>query len=203
MSLLNTFRSLPIMPLRRDMWDRWLSELRSLRPSDFLNRRNPELIPAMGTVLLLVAVGLQLTLPSISPLPEQTELAPRRAREPLPPAVPNYPAVLNDPIFAPDRKADASIEPPAGGMNDYSVLGIATAGAGIATAVVKSPDGTITRIQPGADLDGWKLIQVDLDALTFEKNGERHILAIEKKPALPTLTAPGNGAAAPAGGNGQ
>jgi hypothetical protein len=152
----------------------------------------------MATVLLLIAAGLQLVLPAVSPLPAQSELAPRRAREPLRPSVPNYPEVLRNPIFAPDRKADASIEPPAGGMGDYSVLGIATAGAGIATALIRSPDGTITRIQPGSDLGGWKLIQADPDALTFEKNGERHILSVEKRPAPPV---PNNGAAAPQGGN--
>lgn len=204
MSLLNTFRSLPSMPLRRDILGRWLSDLRSLRPSDFLNRRNPELIPVMATVLLLVAAGLQLALPSVAPLPEQSELAPRRAREPSPPAVPVYPEVLKDPIFAPDRKADASIEPPAGGMGDYSVLGIATAGNGLATALVRSPDGAITRMRPGDDMNGWKLIAVELNALTFEKNGERHILAIEKKPVpAPGPHAPPDASTTPDSGNSQ
>ena len=153
----------------------------------------------MATVLLLVAAGLQLVLPPVSSLPEQPDRVPRRMREPLPPAVPDYPEVLRNPIFAPDRKADASIEPAAGGMGDYAVLGIATAGAGNATALVRLPDGTIARIQPGADLGGWKLIQVDLNALTFQKNGERHILSIEKKPPSAAPAAPDNGAPAPGG----
>jgi hypothetical protein len=157
----------------------------------------------MATVLLLVAAGLQLVLPSVSPLPVQSERVPRRLREPLPPAVPDYPEVLKNPIFAPDRKADASIEPPAGGMGDYSVLGVATAGAGVATALIRLPDGTIARIQPGADLGGWKLIQVDLNALTFEKNGERHILSIEKKPPPAAPAAPDNGTPAPGGSGTQ
>src|ERR1700733_4183777 len=204
MSLLNTFRSLLIAPLRRDTLDRWVSELKSLRPSDFLNRRNPELIPAMAATMLLLAAGFQLVVPSLSSLPEQSDLAPRRAREPLAPTVPNYPDVLKGAIFAPDRKPDATIEPSAGGMGDYFVLGIATVGAGVATALIRSPDGSITRIQPGASLGEWKLVQVDLNALTFEKNGERHILAVEKKPAPPPapITA-NNGSAAQDNGNDQ
>ncbi|MGD0141570.1 MAG: hypothetical protein ABSC92_00265 [Rhizomicrobium sp.] len=146
----------------------------------------------MATALLLVAVGLQLTLPSVTALPKQSDLAPRRAREPAFPAVPNYPDVLRNPIFAPDRKADASVDPPAGGMGDYTVLGIATAGGGIATALVKTPDGTIARVHPGDDMAGWRLVAVDLNALTFEHNGERHILPLEKKPlpAAPLLPSP-------------
>jgi hypothetical protein len=159
----------------------------------------------MATLLLLVAAGLQVALPSVSSLPEQTELAPRRAREPLRPAVPLYPEVLSNPMFAPDRKADASIEPPAGGMGDYAVLGIATAGTGMATALVRSPDGSILRLQPGGDLDGWTLIQVQLSSLTFQKNGERHTLTIEKKPPPPPASPlPSNNSASNSDdGNGQ
>ena len=159
----------------------------------------------MATLLLLVAAGLQVVLPSVSSLPEQSELAPRRAPEPLPPAAPLYPEVLSNPMFAPDRKADASIEPPAGGMGDYAVLGIATAGTGMATALVRSPDGSVLRLQPGGELDGWKLVQVQLNSLTFEKNGERHTLTIEKKPpAAPTSPPPNNNSASNSDdGNGQ
>jgi hypothetical protein len=145
----------------------------------------------IATALLLVAAGLQLALPSATTLPEPSDLAPRRAREPVPPAVPNYPEILRNPIFAPDRKPDASVEPPAGGMGDFTVLGIATATDGVATALVKSPDGTIVRVRPGEDMGGWKLVAVELNALTFEHNGERHILPLEKKPlpAPPPLPA--------------
>jgi hypothetical protein len=166
--------------------------LKSLRPSSFLSRRNPELIPVLATALLLAAAGLQLALPSETALPVASDLAPRRAREPALPIVPNYPEILRNPIFAPDHKPDASVEPPAGGMGDFTVLGIATATDGTATALVKGPDGTIVRVRPGEDMGGWKLVAVELSSLTFEHNGERHILPLEKKPLPPALplTAP-------------
>jgi hypothetical protein len=171
--------------------------LKSLRPSNFLNRRNPELIPVLATALLLVAAGLQLALPSATALPEPSDLAPRRAREPAEPAVPNYPEILRNPIFAPDHKPDASVEPPAGGMGDFTVLGIATASDGTATALVKSPDGTIARVRPGEDMGGWKLVAVELNALTFEHNGERHILPLEKKPVAAPPPLPASNTATP------
>ncbi len=139
----------------------------------------------MATALLLVAAGLQVTLPSATALPEPSDLAPRRAREPASPAVPSYPEILRSPIFTPDHKPDASVEPPAGGMGDFTVLGIATASDGVATALVKTPGGTITRVRPGEDMGGWKLVAVELNSLTFEHNGERHILPLEKKPLPP------------------
>lgn len=147
----------------------------------------------IATALLLVGAGLQLALPSATTLPEPSDLAPRRAREPALPTVPNYPDILRNPIFAPDHKPDASVEPPAGGMGNFVVLGIATASDGAATALVKTPDGMITRVRPGEDIAGWKLVAVELNALTFERNGERHILPLEKKPlpvqpAVPTPT---------------
>ena len=143
----------------------------------------------MATALLLVAAGLQLALPSSTALPEPSDLAPRRARDPAPPSTPNYPEILRNPIFAPDHKPDASVEPPAGGMGNFTVLGIATATDGTATALVGMPDGTIARVRPGEDVSGWKLVTVELSALTFEHNGERHILPLEKKP-LPVTPPP-------------
>jgi hypothetical protein len=138
MSLLNSFRSLPIAPLRRDIWGRWLSELKSLRPSNFLNRRNPELIPVLATALLLVAAGLQLTLPSVSTLAGTVRSsAAARPRTCLACSPELSRDSCSNPIFAPDHKADASVEPPAGGMGDFTVLGIATASDGVATAFVK------------------------------------------------------------------
>ena len=136
----------------------------------------------IATALLLVAAGLQVALPSSTALPEPSDLAPRRAREPATPSIPNYPEILRNPIFAPDHKPDASVEPPAGGMGAFTILGIATASDGAATALVKSPDGTIVRVRPGENMNGWKLVAVELNSLTFEHNGERHILPFDKKP---------------------
>ena len=51
MSSLNPFRSLPIVLLKPDIWGRWLSALKSRRPSELLNPRSPEFLPAMATLV--------------------------------------------------------------------------------------------------------------------------------------------------------
>jgi hypothetical protein len=134
--------------------------------------------------MLLAAGGLQLVLPSATHLPEENELAPRRVHEPAELTAQDYPATLANPIFAPDRKADATAVPVGGGMNGFSVLGIAVAGD-TAAALVRGPGGMIQRLKPGDLIAGWKLVAVALDQLTFERNKERRVLAISKAPAAP------------------
>ncbi|HEY5047933.1 MAG TPA: hypothetical protein VII49_07950 [Rhizomicrobium sp.] len=129
-------------------------------------------------MMLVVGAGMQLVLPSTTKLPQQSELAPRRVHEPAQMAPQEYPAVLANPIFVPDRKPDASAVPVSGGMNGFSVLGIAVAG-NKATAVVRGPGG-IQRLKTGDAMNGWKLVTVELDQLTFERNKERRVLMIAK-----------------------
>lgn len=133
----------------------------------------------MATAVLLATAGLQLALPLPNDLPPDTELAARRAREPSPPVVPEYPAVLSTPIFAPDRKPDASAVPVAGGMNGFMALGTAVAGDR-AAALVRGPGGLIQRLKPGDEVQGWKLVAIETDRLTFERNNEHRVLIVPK-----------------------
>ena len=189
MSSLNPFRSLPITPLKPDIWAQWLSAWKSRLPSEFLNPRSPEFIPAMATAVLIAAAGAQLVLPLPTNLPQETELAPRRVHEATAPPAPDYPGVLQNPIFAPDRKPDASAVPVAGGMNGFIALGIAVAGEN-AAALVRGPGGTIQRLKPGDDImGGWKLVAVETDRLTFQRNNERRVLMIQKASA-PVILSP-------------
>ncbi len=136
----------------------------------------------MATAVLMAAAGLQLVLPSATVLPQTSELAPRHPREPQVPPVPDYPAILATPIFAPDRKPDEFAVPVAGGMAGFEVLGIATAGD-TATAVVRGPGGLIRRLKPGEQVQGWKLVAIELHQLTFERDKERRVLMLTKAPA--------------------
>lgn len=146
----------------------------------------------MATAVLLGLAVLQVVLPNSTELPRETELAPRRVHQAAMPSEVDYPAVLANPIFAPDRKPDATAVPVAGGMMGFTVLGIAIAGD-TATAVVKGPGGMVQRIKPGEVMNGWKLVTVELSRLTFERSGERRILAITKTPAPAPISANGFG----------
>jgi hypothetical protein len=151
--------------------------------------------------MLLVGGGLQLVLPSSTRLPDETELAPRRVHEAAELTVRDYPAMLANPIFAPDRKADATAVPVGGGMNGFAVLGIALAGD-TATALVRGPGGMIQRLKPGDAMGGWTLVAAALDQLTFERNKERRVLTISKAPvgaAIGPAGAAGHGLPHPVG----
>lgn len=133
----------------------------------------------MAAAALITTAGLQLVLPLPTNLPSESALVPRRAREAAPPVSPDFPAVLANPIFAPDRKPDASAIPVAGGMNGFVALGVGVAGDK-ATAVVRGPGAAIQRLKPGDEIQGWKLVVVETDRLTFERNQERRVLMIQK-----------------------
>jgi hypothetical protein len=174
MSLLNTFRSLPIAPFRPGIWNRWRSALKSQPP--LLNLRSGALVPAVAAVALFAGVGFQLMFPGQSSLPATSDLAPRRVREPAAPQAGHYPFILQQPIFAPDRAPDKELAAE-GAMSGYTVLGIAVAGNN-ATALVRTPGGVIERVGPGQDVDGWKFIAADPHQLTLGRGNERRILTV-------------------------
>lgn len=146
-------------------------------------------LPVLAALALFAAAGYQLTFPVISILPAKSDLAPRRVRDPAPPRVAEYPAILEKPIFAPDRKPDPREMAIAGGMAGYEVLGTAIAGD-TSTAVIRTPAGSIERVRPGEDLDGWKLVSVGPRELTLERNNEHRILTVTQQPPVVAAAPP-------------
>jgi hypothetical protein len=139
--------------------------------------------------MLLAGAALQIALPSSTKLPDDTDLAPRRVHQSPEPLVEDYPAVLGSPIFAPDRKADATAVPVSGGMTGFMALGVAIAGD-TSTALVRGPGGMVQRLKPGDFINGYKLIDVQLNQLTFERSHERHMLTISKAPSAGLTVGP-------------
>ena len=146
-------------------------------PSGLASRRSPELLPALATVLLLIAAGLQIAMPSQVELPEDSPLAARRAAEPAAPGVRNYPAVLARPIFAPDRAPVLLQAQTAGTLNGYEVLGTAVAG-NVSAALVRDATGRVFRVKPDAILQGWRVVSIDRVQLVFDRDGERRSLPV-------------------------
>jgi hypothetical protein len=185
MSLLKPFKLRPIATFRPGILNRWRGPLNYLRP--FLDLRSRAFVPGMAAFALLGAMGFQLACPEVSTLPLKTDLAPRRVRIPAAASAADYPAILNIPIFAPDRAPDLHEMAIAGGMAGYALLGTAVA-EDIATAIVRTPSGTIERVRPGEYLDGWKLVSVTQRDLMLENNHEHRILTVI--PSTPVLVAP-------------
>jgi hypothetical protein len=137
----------------------------------------------MATLLLIAGAAVQFAVPTSTKLPDDSILAPRRVRESPQIVEQDYPTVLANPIFAPDRKPDATAVPVSGGMNGFAVLGVGVVGD-TATALVRGPGGMVQRLKPGDMINGYRLIAVQLDQLTFERNNERHMLSLSKSPGL-------------------
>jgi hypothetical protein len=138
----------------------------------------------MAAILLLLAAGLQLTLPSSADLPQDTVRPPPHPAELVVPDRPDLPAILAKPIFAPDRAPVREEVASSGNLTGFEVLGVAIAGS-ISDALVRDPMGKIARVKPGAILEGWKLVSIEPRQLTFDRNGERRSLAIDmtRRPA--------------------
>jgi hypothetical protein len=182
MSLLDTFRSLPIAHRKLGMPPRWMSGLKSRLPSGLVSKRSPEVFPALAAVILLAAAGLQVTIPSSAELPQNTAPAPRPALEPVGPAEREYPAILQRPIFAPDRAPVLLQAQASGNLSGYEVVGTAIAGP-VSAALIRDTTGRIIRVKPDAILQGWRLVSIDRAQLLFDRDGERRALAV-------TATAP-------------
>ncbi len=130
--------------------------------------------------VLVVIAGLQLLLPADGPPREALGLAARRTKPVTVPPVPEYPAILASPLFAPDRRPGdpgGSSAPGSEPLAGYAALGVAT-GRAVATAVVSVPGGKVETLHRGDDMDGWRLIGLDRARLTFERNGARRDLVI-------------------------
>lgn len=154
-----------------------MSGLKSRLPSGLVSKRNPEVFPALAVVILLMAAGLQIAIPSSADLPQSTAPAARPAPEPVDPGVREYPAILQRPIFAPDRAPVLLQAQASGNLSGYEVLGTAIAGP-VSAALIRDTTGRIIRVKPDAILQGWRLVSIDRTQLLFDRDGERRALTV-------------------------
>jgi hypothetical protein len=121
-------------------------------------------------------------MPSSTSLPETTRSAPKPAAEPPEPVSQNYAAVLQRPIFAPDRAPVLLQAAATGNLSGFEVLGTAIAGT-VSAALVRDNTGRIMRVKPDAVLQGWRLVSIDRTQLLFDRDGERRTIAVTAAPA--------------------
>ncbi|HEY2178328.1 MAG TPA: hypothetical protein VGH15_07075 [Caulobacteraceae bacterium] len=136
-------------------------------------------MPVLAVGGLILALVLQLFLPSGAAAPEASSVAARRPRPLVVPPLPEYAAILAKPIFAPDRKPGAGdLSATSGGeLAGYAALGAAV-GHGVAAAVVSGPSGSIRTVHAGDVVEGWRVVAVESGKLTFDRNGVRHTLVV-------------------------
>jgi hypothetical protein len=133
----------------------------------------------MASIVLLLAAGLQLALPSSATLPAVARqvLPATPSVEPVRAALNAYGAIMAHPIFAPDRAPPPAEADESGNLSGIEVLGTAIAGK-TAAALVRDSDGEFSRLKVGDELDGWKLASIEAKELVFDRNGERRSVAI-------------------------
>lgn len=133
----------------------------------------------MASIVLLLAAGLQLALPSSASLPVVARHATAAAPsvEPVRIAANAYNAIMAHPIFAPDRAPPPAEADDSGNLSGVEVLGTAIAGK-VSAALVRDSDGEFSRLKVGEEFDGWKLMSIEAKQLVFDRNGERRSVAI-------------------------
>ena len=161
----------------------WPFASKSPPPIDPSGRERPEWPAVVACGVLVLALALQVVLPYGQRLPAASAQAPRRPRPVLVPPVAEYPVILQSPIFSPDRKPgeDLGAAPGASVLDSYAALGVATA-RNFASALVKGPGEAAKTLRRGDSLEGWRLVALDKDKLTFERGGARHVLTVGAPP---------------------
>ena len=138
---------------------------------------HPELGPIVCAGLLVVLLGVQLILPNGQPAAEVSILAPRRPHLIGIPPLPEYAAISQAPLFAPDRRPGEAPGPGAGPLSAWSALGTATGGR-VASAVMSGPGAVVKTVQRGEDVEGWRLVAVEKTRVVFERAGQKRELTV-------------------------
>lgn len=148
---------------------------------------------------LLVALLVQFTLPFGQALTEASPVSPRRPRPVSAPVIPDYPAILQAPVFAPDRQpgSDQDAASAGGPLGGFVAIGVAI-GPKFAAALLKGPDGFIRTLHRGDRVQDWRLVAIESSQITFARDTARHVIAVgapaaSAAPTTATATANDNG----------
>jgi len=136
-------------------------------------------MPVFACGVLALALVAQVVLPHGQPLTDASPVLARRPRPVVAPVLPDYGAILQAPIFSPDRKPgeDEGAFAGAGPLNGFVAVGVAT-GRNFATALVKGPDGSVRTLHRGDTIQDWRLVGIESSQLTFTRGAARHVIPV-------------------------
>lgn len=139
-------------------------------------------LPAALSVLLGLGLILAIALPAVTELPPiATTAPPRLPASPTVEPLSMGAAMLAAPIFAPDRQpakagSGSAASAADSGLPGVTVVGVVRVGRSVR---VLMRDGTaILSLAPGASVRDWRIVGVDADAITLDRDGDRRRLAI-------------------------
>jgi hypothetical protein len=107
----------------------------------------------------------------------------------------DYPAITEQPIFAPDRAPDKTETTGTAGSGDLTFIAVATAGSHT-VALFKDEDGEIQRVLQGGEIGGWHLVSATSEAATIERDGMTRTLPLTEGEATPITIKGGEDATA-------
>lgn len=163
------------------------------RPS----RADRSRLPAALTALLAGLLALQFALSPPIELPEGGGGRPFRLPAVSLPPVFADPAIIQRPLFAPNRRASAADGPAA---SDALSGALAVGSASVRGAVrlfLRTAEGPIVVLAPGSRIDGWRLDAVTPAGAQFSRGVERRTIPISSTPQ-PRQAPPGEGDEPPA-----
>ncbi|MSP42070.1 MAG: hypothetical protein EXR08_01670 [Alphaproteobacteria bacterium] len=105
----------------------------------------------------------------------------------FPGPIETYRDILDRPVFVAARRmpADAASFPHQPNevvlLDRYPVVGVVVAGDQRLVLIRKSAGDTVSRIEQGAELDGWTLTEVSRARLVLEKAGQRKEISLHNK----------------------
>jgi hypothetical protein len=147
----------------------------------------------LACAALAALLALQVMLPAAGPPPQIAFLAARRPRPVLIPPLPEYPAILRAPLFAPDRRPGEPVAAAGtaggGALEGYAALGVVV-GRGLAAAMISGPNVAARAVRRGEIVDGWRLTAISTEAVTFEHAGARRTLIVGAPALAPAAGAP-------------
>lgn len=175
-------------------------------------QRNP-LVALLGVVatLLVLAIALELGIgrrPPPATAPRKVALAEPRLFPPLAPAAPEqaYPETANRPLFTPTRRpAPVATASPVATMQrgQFALLGVTIAGNTRIALLREKSTGRIHRAEPGREINGLRIAQIDRESVTLAQGGEQEVLPLVVQRAAAVAGVPGATPVAATGAVGQ
>lgn len=98
----------------------------------------------------------------------------------------DYDEITRRPVFVASRRPPLAVQPQASTngevllLDRYPVIGVVIAGGRGIVLIRKAAGDTVSRIEQGAEIDGWTLREVSRERLVLEMAGSRKEVILQK-----------------------
>jgi type II secretory pathway component PulC len=93
-------------------------------------------------------------------------------------AIENYQAVLERPLFSPNRRPPLGMITLVRNKFDFDLKGVVI-DDNVRTALLRRQgDGQIVLVTRGEEIEGWTLLEVELDFVVIERDGHEEVLEL-------------------------